>query len=231
MLTSLIESGIDRSGVEIFVKPNTVKLWQILGITGIISAYRITNPEAELVPMQTENYYTYQLKNSLPLFFLSGQPINASSPDELYSQLNSRWRADKQSVLLDQNTYDSLSIKNTDTDFTPGRFEYSNCSTFLQPCWQLQSHSNSPAILIFNSLLYPGWKAKVNDQNSTLFKANLIQTGVQIPEGKSTIKFYYQPFSFWLGLVLSFTAHLVLAVLLFPNPNRNLNTLRRTQDH
>jgi hypothetical protein len=58
-------------------------------------------------------------------------------------------------------------------------------------------------LLVMSEIHYPGWRASVDDQPARLIRANAIQRGVPIPQGRHTVHMRYNPFTARLGLVIS----------------------------
>lgn len=70
-----------------------------------------------------------------------------------------------------------------------------------------------PGFLLLLDTYFPGWKATVNGTKSPILRADYNFRAVQLPAGKSVIRFTYQPASFRLGIVL-FLAGLAIVVAL-----------------
>jgi hypothetical protein len=69
-----------------------------------------------------------------------------------------------------------------------------------------------PAWLVLSDVWYPGWRAWVDDQPAELLRANYLFRAVRLPAGEHRVKLVYQPFSFFVGLLL---CALTLVVLVF----------------
>jgi len=62
---------------------------------------------------------------------------------------------------------------------------------------------------------FPGWAATVNGLKTPILRADYNFRAVQLPAGKSTIRFVYQPASFRAGMVLFFCGLLILTAAWF----------------
>lgn len=71
--------------------------------------------------------------------------------------------------------------------------------------------SDQPGWLLLSDTWYPGWQATVDRRTAPIFRANYLFRAVQIPAGDRLVRFIYRPLSFYLGLILSLIALLVLA--------------------
>ncbi|MDP3940883.1 MAG: YfhO family protein [bacterium] len=52
--------------------------------------------------------------------------------------------------------------------------------------------SDMPALLFLSDNYYPGWKAYVNDKETTIFRADYTFRAVVVPAGESSVKFIYR---------------------------------------
>jgi hypothetical protein len=68
--------------------------------------------------------------------------------------------------------------------------------------------------LLLLDTYFPGWKATVNGVEAPVLRADYNFRAVQLPAGKSTIRFVYQPESFRLGLILCLAGLAVSAVVI-----------------
>ena len=68
---------------------------------------------------------------------------------------------------------------------------------------------------VFSEIFYPkGWKAFINDKPAEHFQVNYILRGMLIPEGNHTVKFVFQPDSFYLASKISVITS-ILVILIF----------------
>ncbi|MEM7127081.1 MAG: hypothetical protein AAF702_12190 [Chloroflexota bacterium] len=80
----------------------------------------------------------------------------------------------------------------------------------------LQVQTASPGYLVLSEVWYPGWRATVNDASQPVLQANGAQRAVRIPTGNSTIRLWFSPNSWRLGLS-GFVIGLLLLVLCLLN--------------
>lgn len=76
----------------------------------------------------------------------------------------------------------------------------------------IKTKTNSDELLVLADQFDDGWKAKVDGNEASVARANLIFRAVKIPKGEHKIEFYYWPKSFDLGLKLSTISLLILLV-------------------
>ena len=57
---------------------------------------------------------------------------------------------------------------------------------------------------------YPGWQAEVDGEPTPIYRADHTFRAIRVPQGTSTVRFRYRPFSFYLGAILSLSTLLLL---------------------
>lgn len=60
-----------------------------------------------------------------------------------------------------------------------------------------------PAFLFLGDSYYPGWKAFLDGDEVTIYRANYLFRAVALPPGRHTVEFRYEPASFALGIWIS----------------------------
>jgi hypothetical protein len=59
------------------------------------------------------------------------------------------------------------------------------------------------AFLVLTDLFYPGWQATVDGAPATVYRANYLFRGLEVPVGKHRVEFVYRSRSFRLGLAIT----------------------------
>ncbi len=68
-------------------------------------------------------------------------------------------------------------------------------------------------VLVLSDLYYPGWRVKVNGREKRIIKVFGLLRGVVLKPGRSEVLFYYQPWSFRGGVILSVLGALSLVII------------------
>ncbi len=80
----------------------------------------------------------------------------------------------------------------------------------------LEVSCTGPRLLFLSETYYPGWKVWVDGKREKIYRANHAFRAVALGPGRHTVVFSYQPFSFYLGLLISsLTLMSLLAFLIF----------------
>jgi len=80
---------------------------------------------------------------------------------------------------------------------------------------ELKTFSDANQILVLADTYYPGWKAYVDNKETKIFPANIVQRAIIVPKGKHIITFLYDPDSFRWGSIVSLFGYGLVLFLLF----------------
>ncbi|WP_448545979.1 YfhO family protein [Roseiflexus sp.] len=76
----------------------------------------------------------------------------------------------------------------------------------------IQAIVEQDSMLFLSDAYYPGWRATVNGQETSIYRANLAFRAVYLPAGEHRVEFIYDPLTFKIGLGMTLTGF-VLAVI------------------
>jgi hypothetical protein len=76
----------------------------------------------------------------------------------------------------------------------------------------IATSTDNEAILVLADSYYPGWKAFVDGREEVIRRANLFFRAIRLPVGNHTVEFRYEPRSFAIGLAISATTLVAIAV-------------------
>jgi len=68
--------------------------------------------------------------------------------------------------------------------------------------------------LLLADMFYPGWRAEVDGVPTPIYRANISLRGIALPKGQHTVRFTYEPTSFFRGLLITAIALAALLVWL-----------------
>ncbi len=72
-----------------------------------------------------------------------------------------------------------------------------------------------PAYLLLSDVMYPGWKGRVDGQDTPVRRADYLFRAVDLPAGRHTVEFSFEPRTWTMGWVVSLI-FLVLIIATFP---------------
>jgi hypothetical protein len=73
--------------------------------------------------------------------------------------------------------------------------------------------ASAAGYLVLSEVWYPGWRAKVNDQGTNVYRANGALRAVSIPAGESTVRLWFAPMT-WRWGVGAFLVGVIATVIL-----------------
>ena len=68
-----------------------------------------------------------------------------------------------------------------------------------------------PGFLVLSDTFYPGWKAEVDGNPTEIYRANYAFRAVPVDAGNHTVKFFYTPTHWKVGILIS-SASLLIAI-------------------
>lgn len=123
----------------------------------------------------------------------------------------------KQSKMPDGSRFDPARTALVEEPFTlkgetAGKVEI---ATLSSSDIELRTSSPSPAFLILSDIYYPGWRARVDDVEARLYRADFALRGVAVPAGNHIIRLEFKPRTLYYGLLLSSLSLFVIIIVLF----------------
>ncbi len=189
------------------------KVLNVLGTRFILDRTENGLTEASLPPETYTRVYSQDgwniLENhdALPRAFLADSYALFHSRNEFVSEFFSENFSPDETLLLESDPgimpVRTLNKSATITMYTPNRVV-------------ILATSDTPQLLFLSDTYYPGWKAYVDETESTILRADYTFRAVALPSGSHTVVFAYEPESFSLGIKLSMiSVGLVLAYCAF----------------
>jgi hypothetical protein len=62
------------------------------------------------------------------------------------------------------------------------------------------------AFVVISNLYYPGWRAMVNGRETRIYKVNGLMQGIELPEGESEVRLFYEAAPFRFGIYFHITS-------------------------
>ena len=82
-------------------------------------------------------------------------------------------------------------------------------------------NAREKSLLFLAENYYPGWHATIDGKNTPILRADYVFRAIPVEEGQHMISFYYEPWSFKLGVYISIGG--MITILLFTLISRNIN--------
>lgn len=189
-------AGIGKAS-EILANINRRRLIDLLGIRLVIAGESDTKTMEGLNFRKVDGGGTFSVFENLqviPRVFLASSYEKVEKSDE---QIIKRLLAD------DFNVRDSLVLER-DSPISPqagaGSVEVLD---YKSQEVVIKTKSDGPKLLFVSDNFYPGWKAKVDGDETAILRADYTFRAVPLLAGEHTVRFYFDSDSFKLGVIIS----------------------------
>lgn len=134
------------------------------------------------------------LKNTaaLPRAFLVGKYVVEKDSQKIIDSMFGKNFDLRREVVLEQNLADTIQ---------PDPQAKATISSYVANKIVIQISSRDNQLLFLSDPFYPGWNAYVDGKKTAILRADFAFRAVEVPKGKHTVIFSYQPMSFYLGIV------------------------------
>lgn len=180
------------------------RLIDLLNVKYLISDRELQHQKLMPVWKGDGSVNVYENRAALPRAFLAYRTRVLDSKQELERALRDPDFDPASLVLLEEGP-----VLSGPADLTPTV----TIIEYLPERVLVQVSSDYDGILVLGDAWFPGWEVEVDGTPTKLLRANLLLRAVPIPAGSHQVSFQYDPASFWLGLMVSGSA-LVIIVLL-----------------
>jgi len=81
----------------------------------------------------------------------------------------------------------------------------------------IETTSSQAGFLLLSDAYYPGWRARLDGQEETVYRADYLFRAVLVPSGQHVVEFTFDPIAFKIGLAVTLTtvAALVAVAIVF----------------
>jgi hypothetical protein len=77
-----------------------------------------------------------------------------------------------------------------------------------------EAESTTSSVAVFSEVYYPGWIALIDGKETEVFRVNYILRALQVPEGKHTIEFKFEPKPYMVGNKVTMASSWIVLLLL-----------------
>lgn len=190
------------SNLSSLINPETLALKQNINVLDALNVKYI------LVP--TEN-------GSIPI---SNPFVNGNA--WFVSQVKYVQSADEEIKSLENNDLKNIAIVNKNdfsdvksTTFVKDSTAAITLHTYKPNYLKYTSNNANDGLAVFSEVYYPkGWKVYIDGKESTIFRTDYVLRGLQIPSGKHTIEFKFEPQVVKTGGTIALISTIVMLVLL-----------------
>jgi uncharacterized membrane protein YfhO len=151
--------------------------------------------------LEGDKYKLYQNKNFLPRFYLvNDMKVYEDEKSQEMDLLSQNANLNKTVMLLRKDVGESQGIDLSCNSY----YDYSiNILSYSQNKILLEVKTTCNRLLTSSEIYYPGWKAKVDGLETKIYQSNFAFRTIYLPKGTHEVEFYYHPFIYYLGGIIS----------------------------
>lgn len=192
------------------ISASVQKIFSLAGISTIISGKKIDShnayPLLNTITDTNSTLYVYQN----PLYNKRASIASTSIPVTTISDI--------QKAVFDPSFHpeNSVLIESTNKRSEAQKDESNSLTitTWGDQDIQIQTITKFDTVLVLQNTCYPGWHATIDGKETTIYPANITSMAIELPQGKHTIQFRYQPKTFYYGCLLMGFGITIISILL-----------------
>ncbi len=190
--------------------PDETRVLDMLNVKYVVSP-KIFEAKGYKLLKKSDITNLYENMNVLPRAFLSERAVVLKTPREICGKFQDRsWDPVKEVILEEEpklSRQSSVVSRQSLKEETAEIIKYAPNEVIVKACVK------APKFLVLSDSYYPGWKVYVDGRPDKIYTANYIVRAVYLAPGEHIARFVFDPFSFKLGLCISFAA--IIFILLY----------------
>jgi hypothetical protein len=181
---------------------NQIKLLRTFNVGYMVSFRELPERGVRLIRRFPEYFsWLYKVDNTFPRVMIVARSSVEKDPVKTLQRLASLDFDPNTEVILNEAVKShSLAILQAQAKIT----SYKNNRVTIE------ATTNEAGILVLAESYYPGWKAYVDGNETTLLKANHFYRAVELSKGDHNVEFIYDPLSFRVGMIVSSATLVIL---------------------
>jgi hypothetical protein len=176
------------------VKNVPSKIHDMLGVKYFVLDKEIEDAPANLKLVKKDKTFIYENKNVMPIAKIV-YDYKVLKGKRHITFMKDKGFAPRKIVILEQNPQRKIFNEGSYflilKQYTPNEVIY-------------QIENSEDGIFVWMQTFYNGWRCFVNNKESKILRANYTFTAVEVPRGKTMIKFVFDPVSLKIGIALTF---------------------------
>jgi hypothetical protein len=187
------------------VTPAFVTLARTYGVTHVLSHYPADEPGLTLVAREP-NAYVYRVEGSARARVVRAARRMPTEAATLARLRDRTFDPDREILLHDAPDSVHPTVEDDGApspDASPGR-----ATILRETARELVVEAVAPqdGFLLLADMFYPGWHAEVDGVPTPIYRANISLRGIALPKGPHTVRFSFDPLSFFRGLWITLAA-------------------------
>ena len=172
-----------------------------------------TYSEKQFDLIYKDDYYEFYQNNYVfPHAFLVGRYVVIEDEKQILKTLFSKNFDLRSEIVLEDNP---------GTNIKKGNMGDAKIISYKPNNIEISVDSRSNALLFLAENYAKGWKASIDGKNASILRANYTFRAIKIDKGKHNVKFWYDPWSFRLGIYLSIVGLIGMFFMILISKNIN----------
>jgi hypothetical protein len=191
------------------IRPPFVNLLRTFGVTHVLSPYPGEDPALTLLAREP-GAYVYRVEGSARVRVV--RAARRTPTDALAAARLREPTFDPDDEILLLNAPDSVRPTVEEAGRRTPEDGAGHARITHEDARQLVVDALAPrdGFLLLADMYYPGWRADVDGVTTPIYRANMTLRGIALPKGQHTVRFTYEPASFFRGLWITLIALSVL---------------------
>ena len=184
------------------IRNNILKLLNVkFIITGGKDEILLNNNSTKITVSKSVDYY--------PRVFVVGKTIVLNNKTELLGKLFSEdFDLFKEIIIEDQKKdVGNLPFEKKEINYKIKKLDY------LSNKVKIAIELDNNGFLVLSDTYYPGWKAYIDNKETTIYKTDYILQSVFLEKGSHNVEFIYDPISFKIGYIITLSTTFVLIII------------------
>ncbi len=153
------------------------------------------------------NVHVFEKRSVQPRAYVVPRARVLDSPEQVLAELDSPRFSPRTEVLLEE----PVPVPALGTQ-EPEASNHVEITSYEPERIVIAAHLTTPGFLVLGDLFYPGWNAFVDNHEVPILRANYLFRAVRLDPGNAEVRFEYHPASFRLGLILSASTAICIAI-------------------
>jgi len=182
-------------------KPDQSRLVDLMNIRYLLWPSRIVSPDYRLIE-SSDSLYFYENRRAMPRAFLAEDYRVCSTGVEFQTIMEDPEFDPRGLVLLDKRP--SLPDGwNGKPEENGGEEDEVTITSYAPERVRLTVRCSDPKFLVLGDAYFPGWKARVNNKSTEIYRADYAFRAIAMEPGESVVEFTYEPESLAMGSWIS----------------------------
>ena len=184
------------------IQNNILKLLNVKFIfTGEKDEILLNNDSTKVTLSKYVDYY--------PRVFVVGKTIVLNNKTDLLGKLFSEdFDLFKEIIIEDQKEdVENLPFEKKEINYKIKKLDY------LSNKVKIAIELDNNGFLVLSDTYYPGWKAYIDNKETTIYKTDYILQSVFLEKGSHNVEFIYDPISFKIGYIITLSTTFVLIII------------------